>query len=345
VLLIQRTAARLRQRPRALRPPRRIAIFASMELLGGGVMISGISKVLKQVYPGAMVYVVGEHHRTGVLAPFLLSHGWIDDIIICPRRGESSFVEWWQFYRCLRHYCLDLCVLAPNHSCSNSVFLYLCGIPRIVGACLPVTTAHIGTKPYRLLHFMAAYARLLAGPSFTLETLVPFLRGGDHATTTGPERRRTVVLHPGGPPVKRWPPEHFVALGRLLVERDNAVVVIIGGPDERELGESIRRAIGYERQVSSRCGSTTSETIGYVAHADCYVGNNAGPMYLAVALGVPVVGVFRQSDRWFSGPDAASVMHCVVAADRLADVSPEEVLCAVRSRPVVMPALSNGQAP
>src|SRR5690606_10723792 len=150
--------------------PARIGLFVSIELLGGGVIVSSMAKALKSIYPRATIYVVGENERSGRLRTFFAQHSWIDGLIICPRRGKSSFFSWLAFYRRLRRHRLDRCVLSPNHSCADSVFLYLCGIPDIVGAYLPdswtrhdrvenrfltkrLTTREIGHEPYQLLNF------------------------------------------------------------------------------------------------------------------------------------------------------------------------------------------------
>src|SRR5205085_7679767 len=76
-------------------------------------------------------------HRSGKLESFFRNHSWVDELIISPVRGESTFMQWLRFYRRLGKYNLDLCILSPNHSCANPVFLYLCGMPEIVGVYLP----------------------------------------------------------------------------------------------------------------------------------------------------------------------------------------------------------------
>src|SRR5260221_5531399 len=110
-----------------------------MDLLGSGSLVSPIGRPVGQLYPGAVVYLVGEEHRLGKLWPFYAAHSWADEMITCPDRDTGSFREWWRFYRTLKTYRLDLCVMSANNCCSNSLFLYLCGIPRIVGPVLPET--------------------------------------------------------------------------------------------------------------------------------------------------------------------------------------------------------------
>jgi len=71
------------------------------------------------------------------LESFFKEHSWVDELIICPVRGDSTFGEWVRFYRKLRTYNLMYGILSPNHSCANSVFLYLCGMPEIAASICP----------------------------------------------------------------------------------------------------------------------------------------------------------------------------------------------------------------
>ncbi len=333
--------------------PNRIGLFVSIELLGGGVIVSAMVKALKTLYPTAIIYVVGEQERSGRLESFFKSHSWVDGLILCPRRGKSTFSQWIEFYRRLKTYRLDLCVLSPNHSCSDSVFLYLCGIPQLIGAYLPaswtrhdnienrfltqrLTEQEIGREPYQLLNFPEAYGRVFMNRrDFRISELVPYLRYQPEdlpGLKTGPLQ---VVLHPGGPPFRRWPWENFAEVGKKLVRKYDATLFLIGGKDERDIAERVLESIrgtDAEARVYNCCGSTMNQTINYVASAKAYLGNNAGPVQIAVALGTPVVGIFPEGDRRFSGPDAAGLEHCVVSGEVVKDISIEAVWEALEPR-------------
>lgn len=354
---------RVRPRPPMRGEPARIALFASMELLGGGIIISAIAKALRSLYPRARIYVVGEQHRAGTLAEFYRDHSCVDELIICPPRDGSRYRDWWRFYRQLTRFGFELAVLSPNHSCADPVFLYLLGIPEIYGAYLPktwvrhleienrfltrmVTTEHMGEEPYRLLAFPREYVRMvLHRPDARLGELVPFIapRGESPpapAPTPAPAparamRRPRVVLHPGGAPHRRWPVERYAAIAQRLVQRRGASIAIIGGAPERALGATLQAEIARlcpDSIVENCCGCSLDETVRVVSEAVLYVGNNAGPMQIAVAVGTPVVGVFLQLDRHFSGPDAAGDEHAVVARERIEDVSVDDVWQAIEPR-------------
>lgn len=354
-VLVQRGLARglRRAHRRPVEPPRRIALFASMELLGGGVMISAMVKALKIRHPQAEIFVVGEAHRTARLEEFFTRHSWVDGVIVCPKRGAGTASEWLAFYRALRARRIDLGVLSPNHSCSNSVFLYLCGVPEILGAYLPrtwtwharvehrfltqrMTVDQIGQEPYRQLYFPQAYVRSIMGrDDLSLGELVPYVRFEDEGRPPVPADRPVVALHPGGHPEKRWRAEGFAAVGRRLVDTYDASLLLLGGEPEHALAESIRETVlaaSPRARVVNCCGATMNRTLTYISRSDLFVGNNAGPMHLAVAVGTPVVGAFRERDRWFGGPDAFTSAHCTVGAETADAVDPDDVWEAIVSR-------------
>lgn len=330
----------------------RIGLWVSMELLGGGIVISSIVRTLRNLYPDAKIYIVGEQHRSGTLEGLFKDHSWVDGLIICPDRKKSSLAEWIPFYRTLRSHRLDMAILSPNHSCSDSVWLYMCGIPHIVGCYLPktwdklgwienrfltasVTTTQIGEGPYRLLEFPQAYARTLTGrDDLVLEELVPWVRFRDEAPQA-PASGPRVTIHPGGPPIKRWPVEKYAEIARMLVQHYGASLYIIGGKPEAELADQIARTVQEAvpgASATNCCGGSLNDTMNCIARSALYVGSNTGPYQIAVALGVPVIGVFREQDRWFSGPDAAGERHCVVSRPVLANLSVDEVWSAIERR-------------
>lgn len=344
---------RLAAAPAHGREPSRIALFASMQLLGGGVLISAVVKTLRELYPRASIYVVGERHRSGKLEAFFQTHSWVDGMIYCPVRGGATFAEWWRFYRELKAYRFDMCVLSPNHSCSNSVFLYLCGVPHIVGAYLPeawpwhdevenrfltgrVTNQLISQKSGMLLQFPQAYARMLTGRhDFGISALVPYLRFTDEGLPPPLAHRPLVTMHPGGPPNRRWRPDGFEAIGRMLIRRYGAAICIVGGQPEAEAADRIGSNIAREcsdGDVVNGCGASTNQTLTYLAHSSMFLGNGAGPMQLALALGVPVVGLLLESEYGFAAPDAAGSQHRAIARERLEDVSVSEVWAAIESQ-------------
>jgi ADP-heptose:LPS heptosyltransferase len=97
------------------------------------------------------------------------------------------------------------------------------------------------------------------------------------------------TMAPGaGAPRRRWPIERFVELGRLLLREYNPKLVIVGGAEDRDLGERLEAELG--RSVINLAGRTTlRQAAAVLQRCRLTVSNDSGPMHLAAAAGSAVV--------------------------------------------------------
>ncbi|HET8714131.1 MAG TPA: lipopolysaccharide heptosyltransferase II [Gemmatimonadales bacterium] len=89
---------------------------------------------------------------------------------------------------------------------------------------------------------------------------------------------------------KRWP--YFPELAASL----DADVVVVGGQDDRVLGEEIVRAVEGGRRRSravNACGKLTlRQSAALIGKVRLLVTNDSAPLHLATAMGTPVVALF-----------------------------------------------------
>ena len=122
-----------------------------------------------------------------------------------------------------------------------------------------------------------------------------------------------VAVHPGvGNAMRQWPAEHFAALIDLLVERNGANVVLIGGPEEAGLAEQVLAQVMHADAVATLAGKTPLKELPVLlAACALYIGNNSGPKHIAAAIGVPTIGIHSgvvDAKEWAPiGPKAAAV--------------------------------------
>jgi ADP-heptose:LPS heptosyltransferase len=143
----------------------------------------------------------------------------------------------------------------------------------------------------------------------------------DHFEVSSPY----VLLIPGGSahrPEKRWPLERYAELARCLEER-GLTPVVIGGAQEAGLGKAIADKAAGTRDLTGR--TSYGEIVGLARAARRTIGNDTGPMHLAVAAGSPATVLFsRASDPALTAPRGENVT--VLRRDALGDLSVEEVL-------------------
>jgi ADP-heptose:LPS heptosyltransferase/GT2 family glycosyltransferase len=136
----------------------------------------------------------------------------------------------------------------------------------------------------------------------------------DLALGSGP----LVCVHAGaGSENKEWPLANFAGLIDLLVGRDNATVIAIGGPEE-EATVARLLALTRERVVSVVNRFSLRQLPAVLAACDLYVGNDSGPKHIAASLGVPTVGIHAGSVdtvEWGPlGPSAVAIRRAMTCS-------------------------------
>lgn len=100
-----------------------------------------------------------------------------------------------------------------------------------------------------------------------------------------------IAFNPGaGAPRRMWPLANFMELGDWLRKECHARIVVVGGAGEGSLGQELQQQLG--KMVVNVVGQTTLRQTGaLLKRSHLYVGNDAGPMHLSAAVGVPVVEI------------------------------------------------------
>ncbi len=127
-----------------------------------------------------------------------------------------------------------------------------------------------------------------------------FVAGSSGTTPRGRIRARRgprVILNPNCNdqlPLRKWPEDRFVALGRrLLGTRDDLTLILTGNPSERAPSEAMARAIGPADRVISMAGDTSLRQLLTLYHlADVLVSSDSGPCHFAALTPVHVVALF-----------------------------------------------------
>ena len=114
-------------------------------------------------------------------------------------------------------------------------------------------------------------------------------------------KRKLVIAHPGsGGSAIDLPPEKFSRLVKNLTNLENTILIITGSADETDICRTIAResnAINYAGQFD------LSELTALISLCDVFISNSTGPMHIAAALGIFVVGFYPKilacsPERW-----------------------------------------------
>ncbi len=159
------------------------------------------------------------------------------------------------------------------------------------------------------------------------------------AEVLGTLPRPYIILNLGAQwPTKRWPPEHFAAIGRRAVDEYGASLIAVGSAGDRPLVDSLLRHLG-PAPLLDLCGGTRLPQLAALSvESNLMVSNDTGPLHLAAAAGARVVGIYTCTSPDLTGPHgprAASVRTGVWCAasfrktcgrlDCMAELQPDHV--------------------
>ena len=130
-----------------------------------------------------------------------------------------------------------------------------------------------------------------------------------HLSDVPGDARPLVVMHPfAGWKHRALPPATLLQVVRRLLDVSDGNVVLIGGRGDAAALESMRCGLNAGTRVATVASTDLVATAVIVQRAACFVGTDSGPLHLAAALGVPVIGLYGPAEprltRPFSESDA-----------------------------------------
>ena len=84
------------------------------------------------------------------------------------------------------------------------------------------------------------------------------------------------------------------------VKKWNAQILLFAGPNERQLQAQVANLM-HQQPIFVK-EDDLCQIAGLIAACDFYIGNDTGPMHIAVAVGTPVVAIFGSTNHHRSGP-------------------------------------------
>lgn len=109
-----------------------------------------------------------------------------------------------------------------------------------------------------------------------------------------------IGLHPGATwPAKKWLPERFAELADIITAKFNGQVIVTAGPDDGEvIATMMKHAFSPIKVIKAL---PLRQLAAVMSHCTAFVSNDAGPMHIAAALGIPTIGLFGpgEEDIWF----------------------------------------------
>jgi heptosyltransferase III len=140
--------------------------------------------------------------------------------------------------------------------------------------------------------------------------------------------RRVVGLHPGGDhPKKLWAAKNYALLADKLIADSGYSILIFQGPGEEKIARSVCQAMQEQALLVPLLPIRKNAALVKKCHL--FISSDGGPIHIAAAVGVNVLGVYRKevsSDFWFPYRDRPG---CLLLTG-LRRITVQAVLTAVR---------------
>lgn len=115
-----------------------------------------------------------------------------------------------------------------------------------------------------------------------------------------------VLLHPGSSKwgeKKRWSARNFGLLAVALSKSLNVKCMVLWGTSEEQIANDV---VKYSNgsAISAPCTSNSGKLVALLSKAKVVVACDTGPLHIAAALDIPVVGIYGPTDPVIHGPFA-----------------------------------------
>lgn len=264
--------------------------------LGDTVLSTPVIANLARLYPDAEIFAL----TTPQGAELMSFHPNVKGVITFDkRRSDSGFSGLLNMKRRLASYQFDI-AFSLHKSSRTALLLGLAGIPVRYGfreaalGWLYTKTAQRSDLKHDVLRNLAIFRVLGHEPENLTQDLSVNLSNDAIAEADkllSGIRNPLVGIAPGSVwATKRWTPEGFSKVAEML-SRESYSVVLIGGPDDREVGELVSKNSSVS--LVNLIGKTS--LLGSAAVIDrlqLLITNDSAPLHLASARKIPTVAIF-----------------------------------------------------
>lgn len=105
-----------------------------------------------------------------------------------------------------------------------------------------------------------------------------------------------IGIHPGASePTKIWPSENFVGLIQKLIRLDKIKIILIAGPNEEKIVDSISSKAKNKNLIVYK-SKDVNRTAALISKCNLFISNDTGTRHLSVALKIPVIALMPDNN-------------------------------------------------
>jgi len=279
--------------------------------LGDAVMALPTIKGLRSLFPESHIAVLVKSD----LQDLFLHEADVNEVIAyeSKRNLKRLYIEY-KMLRQIRRKGFDLAVIMPR-SFHSALIGFLSKIPNRIGyssdarsklltQTMPRTEAIL--KVHRVHYFMNLLNLWNKPIPFSSPriTIPKDIKKWADAELSHQKEHQVIGFNPGATygSAKCWPAERFAQLGRELIEKKKAWIILFGAPAEGRLNAAIAAQINHPSVLNYTGRTSITQLAGLLSHCKCLVTNDTGTMHVAAAVRTPVVAIFGPTDHVTTPP-------------------------------------------
>ena len=266
--------------------------------IGDIVLSTALVSKVKEKYPDSDIYYL----TTPLGKEILKNNPKIKEIIVYDKRGkDKGFVAFISFVRKIRKLKIDVC-LTPHRYLRSSILSLLSGASIRVGYDI-ASLSFVYNKKIKYDKTKHEVEKLLSfvddSPKrFELE-MYPSEKDKikiDTILKNFFQNKKIILIAPGSKWfTKRWPEEYFKTLIQNLVKRDDLLIVITGGKEEKEIELNLDSKV-----LDLRGEISLLELAELTKRAILVVSNDSAPIHITSAFpNTRIVGIFGPTVKEF----------------------------------------------
>jgi len=280
-------------------------LFVKLKHIGDALILTPTLVAARAQYPNAEIWVVVRKGTEGILAGCTA----IDHLITTTpvESDQRAIADFWKDLRMgikLRQQRFDYAFDLTDGDRGR----WMVGLSQATHRCISTTKRPINrwwklwinrrtNGPWNKASHRVEKDHLMVSEFLPLMGKVPPLNFDEARAQIPPPMRGVndfVVVHPGSRwKKKRWPFNHWLELGRALLEHTNTLVISSGpANDERKFAAQLASELGPERVINSDGQWSWAELAGCLWRARAYVGLDTAATHLAAACRCPIVAMY-----------------------------------------------------
>ena len=266
--------------------------------IGDIVLSTALISKLKEKYPDSDIYYL----TTPLGKEILKNNPKIKEVIIYDKRGkDKGFGAFISFVRKIRNLKIDVC-LTPHRYLRSSVLSLLSGAKIRVGYDI-ANLSFVFNKKIKYDKTKHEVEKLLSfvdddTKRFELE-MYPNEKNKlkiDTLVKNLSENKKIILIAPGSKWfTKKWPEEYFKILIQNLAKRDDLLIIITGGKEEKEIELDLDSKV-----LDLRGEISLLELAELTKRASLVVSNDSAPIHITSAFpNTRIIGIFGPTVKEF----------------------------------------------